>query len=158
MSERSYYGAEGIDNMSALYPRYARDLKVWECPAARNVVRRVEDLKENYNAYTEPRYGGAYEYFPFMFQCKRQTVGGKTELDIDWGGTVSLIKWSKLRRMSDVSVTWDCDDLAPNNEIGDGDPHWALRGGNMQYADGHARWVRAELWPNAILAGRPIVK
>ncbi|MEP0845059.1 MAG: type II secretion system protein [Phycisphaerae bacterium] len=158
---KSYYGV-GRDDMSALFPRYIKDTKVWECPGARNVVRRREDLVDNYRPEDNPRIGSAYEYNPFMFQLVRSPPDKRLFWDEGPNGRLSLLKWSRLKQMSNVTIAHDTDDsnslLGSQNVIVDyGDPHYEMKGGNMLCADGHARWVRQEDWWNATDAGRPIV-
>lgn len=154
-TERSEYGANGVDDMSALFPRYLKDLKAWECPSARNIVRDREDLKRTYTTYAEPRYGIAYEYFPFMYYTLRFMTTGKPEYHIDSSKPVSFIRFSRLKRASGVVVTNDNDNTKPNNELNDGDPHWELRGGNWGCADGHVQWARVDQW-NGDPRGRPV--
>jgi prepilin-type N-terminal cleavage/methylation domain-containing protein/prepilin-type processing-associated H-X9-DG protein len=162
---KNYYGL-GYDDMSALCPRFVKDFKVWECPGARNVVRnrkdpdgRYTDLKDNYDIYAQPRYGGAYEYNPFMYYRMRNPDPPPAPRVIaDETRTLELLKWSRLKQMSAVLVAHDGDDCPLNVEVDEGDPHYELKGGNMVYADGHARWVQAKFWYEETDAGRPVVK
>lgn len=157
-ANQDYYGL-GWDDMSLLHPRYARDLRIWECPGARNQVRRHEDTTDNYDSFAEPRIGGAYEYNPFMYQRYRTGLQPPDpRLDLETSGTIALLKWSRLKHLSSVTIAHDCDDCPLNVEVDLGDPHYESKGGNMVYADGHARWIPVKLWYEETDAGRPVVR
>jgi prepilin-type N-terminal cleavage/methylation domain-containing protein/prepilin-type processing-associated H-X9-DG protein len=156
-SQRSQY-RWGSDDMSALVPKYVKDVKLWQCPGARNLVRHRGDVKTTYSTYAEPRYGSAYEYDLYIYQRIRQIdANGVKTLEVDVNGTIELLRWSRLKQMSGIFVAEDNDNAGVNSVVDMGDPHYEAKGGNMMYADGHARWVRMADWYNESGAGRPVI-
>ncbi len=158
---RDYYGI-GSDDMSSLYPKWVKDTKLWECPGANNRVRTREDIRRTYDPNAASRIGTAYEYNPFIFdRIHNPNSNGWPRIIPNYDSpnpTFGLLRWSKLKRMSETTIAHDSDDASVNVLPDRGDPHWQLKGGHMLYADGHARWVIARNWEQETDAGRPIVK
>ena len=167
----SYYNLGG-DNMGLYYPKYAPNLKTWECPGARNRVERadvnrngfVDDLENSYvRGWT--RKGMAYEYIPFLYYIKVNPAvppGESTPTrwrynyadppyDKTWPLRVGSVKLA-----SSISIIHDADNPGRNLVITDSeDPHALLKGGNMTFADGHASFVMAKFWLDWSDRGRP---
>lgn len=153
----AYYGV-GSDDMSLLHPKWVRDLNLWACPGARNAVLQHQDITHTYDANSDRRIGSAYEYNPFMFtRIRNPERNGWPRLLPDYDkGAVSLLKWTRLKQLAMVTVAHDSDDATLNVYPDEGDPHAPLKGGNMMYADGHARWVLQKAWEQETDSGRPV--
>ena len=158
----SYYD----DNLNWMYQNYARNLGVFICPSTHNTIRtnltgngEVLDLQEF--ALTKESTGYSYENFSWW----RKQTGGPEQTD--GSGGVQLRKTeSRVQSRPHMSVvdglglkgtipgpsrTWltvDGDNYfssdpvtRPNNYPDPSDNHGA-DGGNANFCDGHAEWVR----------------
>src|SRR3972149_2245949 len=57
----------GSDDMRVYHPKWVPNLKLWECPGARNRVSKHDDLRGTYAQDDSIRLGTAYEYNPWMY-------------------------------------------------------------------------------------------
>jgi prepilin-type N-terminal cleavage/methylation domain-containing protein len=162
-SSRSYYD----DNLNWMYQNYARNLGVFICPSTRNTVRtnlsgngELLDLQEF--ALSKDSTGYSYENFSWW---RKQSTGGPEQTD---GTTGTQIRKTESRVQSRAhqnvvdglglkgtipgpSRTWltlDGDNYfssdpvtRPNNYPDPSDNHGA-DGGNANFCDGHAEWVK----------------
>jgi prepilin-type N-terminal cleavage/methylation domain-containing protein/prepilin-type processing-associated H-X9-DG protein len=137
------YGGLGTDDMRMYYPRYGPNLEIWVCPGANNLVTKPEDLRDSYSDTDTDRRGSGYEYIPFIYNV----VYRPDEFPIFQLSSQPQIRPLRLidvKIAADVAVTHDNDDPGRNWIITDPeDPHDRLDGGNMQFADGHVRFIRA---------------
>jgi prepilin-type N-terminal cleavage/methylation domain-containing protein len=162
-SSRSYYD----DNLNWMYQNYARNLGVFICPSTRNTVRtnlsgngELIDLQEF--ALSKDSTGYSYENFSWW---RKQSTGGPEQTD---GTTGTQVRKTESRVQSRAhqnvvdglglkgtipgpSRTWltlDGDNYfssdpvtRPNNYPDPSDNHGA-DGGNANFCDGHAEWVK----------------
>ncbi len=155
--EADYTVGEGSDNMRAYYPKYGRDLKLWVCPGANNIVRKPEDLQNTYTQGLGGQVGTAYEYIPWMYnvvyrpgEYPRYKLASKP----DW----RMLRLSHVKSAAMLCFIHDNDDRGQNWEPDDKDPHALLAGGNMAFADGHAGWIVKKVWADMTDRGRPRVR
>ena len=161
------YGGAGTDDMRLYYPKYAPNLEIFECPGAHNEVPTAEYLRDSYGggfgaADRSARRGNAYEYIPFLYDVVYRPL----EFPIYQPSSrpnLRPLKLNLIKYPDTLCVTHDADDPGENLRIADPeDPHPMLKGGNMQFADGHARFIRAgkgsRNWNDWSDRGRPRVR
>lgn len=153
----------GSDDMSVYYPKYGPTLKLWECPAARNVMRNRDDLKLTYDQQPgylggeSPRFGSAYEYNPWQYNVVVQTTSWP-EYTMSTKPGFQYLRFHRAKRASSMCIVHDNDNSGRNWYPDGNDPHGIMDGGNMLYADGHAKWVRAKDWAKSTDGGRNVVR
>jgi prepilin-type N-terminal cleavage/methylation domain-containing protein/prepilin-type processing-associated H-X9-DG protein len=158
----SYYD----DDLNWMYQNYARNLGVFICPSTRNTIRtnldgsgRLIDLKDF--ALNNESAGFSYENFSWW---RRQTAGPeqtdgssgvqhrKTEPRVQSRPHQNVVDGLGLKgTIPGPSKTWltvDGDNYyssdpvtRPNNYPDPSDNH-GVDGGNANFCDGHAEWVR----------------
>ncbi len=158
----SAYGGLGNDDMRIYYPKYGRELDLWVCPGARNIVLKPDDLAATYTS-SSVRRGSGYEYIPFIYNVMYRPLEQHIYQVSTTDPGVQPLKLNRVRRPADVCITHDTDDPGLNWSIDDQeDPHPSLKGGNMNFADGHAAFIRAgeksHNWQDWSDKGRPRVK
>jgi prepilin-type N-terminal cleavage/methylation domain-containing protein len=120
------------DNLSRLYPDYTTEFKSFVCPATRNIVENVNDLKRSANSRTGR--GISYEYI------KSKTVR--------WGMSRGDYKGSS-------PVLYDTDNRGDPGHIDADDNHVKIISGGMLFPDMSIDWVKAEYWNSTIYDNIP---
>jgi len=150
----------GLDDMRVYHPKWVPNLKLWECPGARNRVSKHDDLRGTYAQDDSIRLGTAYEYNPWMYDIVSRPTS--------WPQFVMASKPQfRMLRMDvkaagAVTIAHDNDNSSSagaKNWYPDGDdPHAKMGGGHMLYADGHANWIWAKRWAKETDGGRKVVR
>ncbi len=160
-NDTSAYGGVGTDDMRLYHPvkgpKYAAEIKIFECPGAKNEVPSVVDsggraykyLQDSYgsSAYAASdrakRRGSAYEYIPFVYNVIYR-VDQFPVYQLSSRPEVEPLKLDAVKHPHNLCIGHDADDPGQNWIITDSDdPHPMLKGGNMFFADGHANFIRA---------------
>lgn len=147
----------GSDDMRVYYPKFGPTLKLWECPAARNVVKIRDDLANTYGDSDVPRIGSAYEYNPWLYNVVVQTTSWP-EYAMSAKPQFQYLRFHRAKRASSMCIVHDNDNAGRNWYPDGNDSHAIMDGGNMLYADGHAKWVRAKDWAKQTDGGRNVVR
>jgi prepilin-type N-terminal cleavage/methylation domain-containing protein len=124
---RSYPQWYSNDDLSALYPDYTDELKVFVCPNTRNRVNCEDDLTHSAMNINLP--GISYEYWNYP-----------------------ILRWGETGTTDNPAppVLTDFDSSGVNYEVDANDNHADLNGGCQLYADGSALWVDADDWRDTL--------
>jgi prepilin-type N-terminal cleavage/methylation domain-containing protein len=120
------------DDLSALYPYYTQELRIFICPGTRNIVATAADLK--FSASTRNGHGISYEYI--------------NARSVEWGMSQSSAKNSS-------PLVYDSDNRGNPGEIDADDNHVRIISGGMLFPDGRVSWVSAKDWNKTIYANIP---
>lgn len=125
----------GDDNVSSLYPRYVRDVKLFICPSTQNEIPNINYLYNN-APNSGKSFGTSYEVWGFFDdpQVRKTTVTVNHRTRN--GGPLSV---------SDIIWLLDADDNTPGNYPDRENNHGAT-GLNIAFCDGHVEWVPRRKW------------
>jgi prepilin-type N-terminal cleavage/methylation domain-containing protein len=157
-----YYTTDIGDDAAPLsfYPNLIREVKVFNCPSTRNVIRAdvldrqgiMTDLKVTCHgdrASTVYKNGISYEYFGFF---QTDPWSGAALPDYPNPGYIRKSPKTVIKNPTAVVIVLDADDVLPapypsgslnRNNRPDPINNHGSGGWNWGFADGHAEWVRA---------------
>ncbi|MFN7137978.1 MAG: prepilin-type N-terminal cleavage/methylation domain-containing protein [Limisphaerales bacterium] len=142
------------DDLSYLYKNYVAALKTFTCPSTKHRIRTQDEpfavipspngpvLADLTELPKAPNFFGvSYEVFGTFTRTDHQYK--KTESSIN--NTVHHVLNVKLSP-SVVFLMVDADHLSTHSNFPDEKDNHGKDGGNMNFADGHARWVGRKNW------------
>ncbi len=138
----------------SFYPNLIREVKVFNCPSTRNVIRAdvrdrkgvMSDLEKTCRGDRQSvvfKNGTSYEFFGY-FQTDPYTGA-----DLNNSGGLRKSPKTVIKNPSAVVIVLDADDTLPSpypsnrNNRPDAMNNHGSSGWNWGFADGHSEWVRA---------------
>jgi len=153
-------GSGGGDSLTALYPRFIRQLNIAACPNTKNVVRKPRHLEDNATGRdtignaASPDGGHSYEMRTWMWQGYTFN-NKKIQPDVRWDPAANAyVKHSPIKstknvgRPADVCLLMDADDAPDVENWPDRRNNHGVEGVNVGYCDGHGSFVKT---------GRPLL-